>query len=103
MATNIPTLEQIQALKEDTTPAGREKFFQAVANFTENADKFANEKMAELKGDPVVASKTSIQRSSAQLDNIEANLEATLRHVRAANAALRSTGRRPWWARFLCC
>lgn len=103
MATNTPTLEQIQALKEDNTPAGREKFLKAATAFTENAGKFANEKMAELERDPVVVAANTIQRSSAQLDAIEANLERALRNVRKANAGLRAGLKRPWWMRFICC
>lgn len=104
MNANPVTLEQLTALEQDKTPAGREAYLQAAKKFVEHAGSTADKMLVALKREQepqTVAAQ--IARQSETLDNVEANLEATLHHVRAANKALREATKRPWWMRFLCC
>ena len=99
------TLEQLQKLNEDKTPAGQAAYLAAATQFTEHSGSYANKMLATLQREqaaqPMMITATIAQQSEA-LERIEDTLEGTLRHVRAANAALRSASR-PWWMRFLCC
>ena len=99
------TLEQLQKLEEDKTPAGRAAYIAAVGQFMEHSRTSANKMLAALEREqaaPVTVAATIAQQSQ-KLDEIEETLERTLSHVRAGNAALRAASRRPWWMRFLCC
>jgi hypothetical protein len=100
------TLEQLQKLEADKTPAGRAAYLAAAAQFTEHSGSSADKLLEALKREDATQSVTvaaTIAQQSKKLDDIEQTLEGTLRHVRAANAALRAATRRPWWMRFLCC
>ncbi len=96
------TLAQLKALEQDTTPAGRVAYLEAAKKFVEHAGVSATKMLAALEREqePMAG---IVARQSETLDNVEANLEATLRHVRAANASLRGAQKRPWWMRFICC
>ncbi len=95
---------ELDALKKDTTPAGRERYLNMADTLVTQANAHPAAQMDEKTEKIYVdALKVVNAELNKQMVDYENKLEQTLRYLRKANAAYRNLTR-PWWLRWcICC